>query len=70
MSSEPEQLLSGAKHIIFESCAALKPEIVDTLECFKSMLRAGGFTDAEISSVMARELEVVQEYGTERKITY
>ena len=61
MSSEPERVFSGAKHTISDERASLKPNTIEALECSKSMLRAGIFTDTEISAAIARELEEIQD---------
>lgn len=67
MSSEPEQVISEAKHTICDKRASLKLDMIEAVECCKSMLRARAFTDAGNSAAMATELEVILEYGTELK---
>ena len=61
MSAEPERVFSGAKRTISDERASLKPDTIEALECCKSMLRAGVFTDGDIRTAIARELEDIQE---------
>ena len=61
MSSKPERVFSRAKHIISDERHSLKPNTIEALECSKSMLQAGIFTNTEISAAIARELEMVQD---------
>ena len=55
------ECFSGVKHTISDERASLKPDTIEALECCKSMLRAGVFTDGDIRTAIARELEDIQE---------
>ena len=63
MSAEPERVFSGAKHTISHERALLEPTTIEALECCKSMLRIGAFTDVEINAAMAMELEEIPTEG-------
>ncbi len=58
MSSEPERVFSGAKHTISDQRSSLKIQTIEVLECPKSWLRIGIFTDEELHTIIAalREL--------------
>lgn len=70
MSSEPEQVISEAKHIISDKRASLKLDIIEAVECCKSMLRVRAFTDAENSAAMATELEVILVWRTSSVVRF
>ena len=53
MSIESERVFSSTKHMISAERAALQPATIDALECVKHWMRAGIYTDIELTAIMA-----------------
>ena len=52
ISSEPERVFSSAKHTLSDQRNSLEAETIELLECMKSWIRLGIFTEQDLHAIV------------------